>query len=39
MLTKVYPHARHGDIAAITKSLDILDRINRLTGLDRSGNA
>ena len=38
MLSAVYPNARQGDIAAITKSLDILDRINKLTGLDRSSD-
>jgi hypothetical protein len=38
MLSAVYPHARQGDIAAINKSLDILDRMNRLSGLDRSND-
>jgi hypothetical protein len=39
MLSAVYPRARQGDLAAITRALDILDRINRLAGLDRSRDA
>jgi hypothetical protein len=38
MLTAVYSHACQGDIAAITRTLDILDRMNKLTGLDRSND-